>query len=68
MNDRQAAVRQEDFPVPAELLANPSLRHRYYDSDGKLLPVEELRRIENLWKSQGPPGVGHKSKNRDWGF
>lgn len=66
MNDRQAAVCGEGFPVPAELLTNPSFRHRYYDDDGKLLPVEELRRLENFWKSLSPPGIGHKSKNKEF--
>ena len=73
MNDGRVVVEgDEDFPVPAELLANPALRHRYYDEAGNLLPVEELRRIEEVWReaqtSLGGKTSYHRRIHKDPGF
>jgi len=57
MNDmKRVEVGDDEFPIPAEMLENPAYRHRYFDDEGNMLPVEELQRIEEFWRSTNVHG------------
>jgi hypothetical protein len=56
MNDmKREQLRGGEFPVSAEMLENPTYRHRYYDDEGKLLAAEEIQQNEQFWRSLTPP-------------